>query len=44
LVRYIEGGRVKPLLAGTYPLSEIKRAQEDFQKKSFFGKLVVVPR
>lgn len=44
LVGYIEGGRVKPLLANTYPLAEIKRAQEDFQSKSFFGKLVLVPR
>jgi NADPH:quinone reductase-like Zn-dependent oxidoreductase len=44
LVGYIEEGKVKPLLADTYPLSETKRAQEDFQKKSFFGKLVLVPR
>lgn len=44
LVCYIEGGLVKPLLANTYPLAEIKRAQEDFQSKSFFGKLVLVPR
>lgn len=44
LVRLIEGGELKPLLAGTYPLSEIRRVQEDFKKKDFFGKLVLVPR
>lgn len=43
LVGYIESGKIKPLLAGVYPLSEIKQAQEDFEKKNFFGKLVLVP-
>jgi len=44
LVGYIEDGRVKPLLAGTYPLADIRRAQEDFKSKTFFGKLVLVLR
>jgi NADPH:quinone reductase-like Zn-dependent oxidoreductase len=44
LVGYIEESKIKPLLAGTYPLSQIKRAQEDFERKNFFGKLVLVPR
>jgi NADPH:quinone reductase-like Zn-dependent oxidoreductase len=44
LVSYIEDGRVKPLLAGTYPLADIRCAQEDFKSKTFFGKLVLVPR
>lgn len=43
LVGYIESGKIKPLLAGVYPLSQIKQAQEDFGKKNFFGKLVLVP-
>ena len=43
LVDYIENGKIKPLLAGVYPLSEIKQAQGDFEKKNFFGKLVLVP-
>ena len=43
LVRYVTDSKVKPLLAGVYPLSEVKRAQEDFQRKGFFGKLVLVP-
>lgn len=44
LVNLLERDELKPLLAGTYPLSEIRRAQEDFEKKDFFGKLVLVPR
>jgi NADPH:quinone reductase-like Zn-dependent oxidoreductase len=44
LVSLLEEGKLKPLLAGVYPLSEIRRAQEDFKKKDFFGKLVLVPR
>jgi len=43
LVRYIESNQIRPLLARTYPLSEIKQAQTDFLEKRFFGKLVVTP-
>jgi NADPH:quinone reductase-like Zn-dependent oxidoreductase len=43
LVRYIEEGRIKPLLAATYKLSDLHRAQTAFMDKKFFGKLVVVP-
>ncbi len=43
LVRYIEEGRIRPLLERTYPLSEFKRAQQDFIDKKFIGKLVIVP-
>jgi len=39
----IQVGKIKPLLARTYPLSKIREAQEDFKKKGFFGKLVLVP-
>jgi NADPH:quinone reductase-like Zn-dependent oxidoreductase len=38
---YALSGAIKPLLAATYPLAEIARAQEDFKKKKFVGKLVV---
>jgi len=38
-----EGGRLKPLLAGTYPLAQIRRAQEDVLSKQFVGKLVLIP-
>lgn len=43
LVRYIEEGRLRPLLHGTYRLSDFHRAQEHFMSKDFVGKLVVVP-
>ena len=33
--------KIKPLLAGTYPLEDIARAQTDFVGKGFIGKLVV---
>jgi NADPH:quinone reductase-like Zn-dependent oxidoreductase len=43
LVGYIENGEVRPVVSRTYPLREVKRAQEDFLRKSHTGKLVLVP-
>jgi NADPH:quinone reductase-like Zn-dependent oxidoreductase len=43
LVEHIASGRIKPLLARTYPLSDIRQAQKDFMNKNFFGKLVLIP-
>jgi NADPH:quinone reductase-like Zn-dependent oxidoreductase len=43
LVGYIERGEVKPLLAQTYPLSDLVQAQKDFLAKRHIGKLVVIP-
>lgn len=43
LVGYIERGEIRPLVAQTYPLSDIRRAQEDFLAKHFIGKLVLIP-
>ncbi len=43
LIRYIEKGEIKPLVAKTYPLKEIKKAQEDFLLKKHVGKLVLLP-
>lgn len=43
IVRYIEEKKIRPLVAGVYPLSDFHRAQTDFMAKSFVGKLVVVP-
>jgi alcohol dehydrogenase len=40
---YVLDGRIRPLLAATYPLSQLARAQDDFKRKQFVGKLVVVP-
>jgi Zinc-binding dehydrogenase len=42
-VEHIASGRIKPLLARTYPLSDIRQAQRDFMNKNFFGKLVLIP-
>jgi NADPH:quinone reductase-like Zn-dependent oxidoreductase len=44
LVGYVERGEIEPLLAGVYPMSRIHEAQSYFEEKSFFGKLVLVPR
>ena len=43
LIRYIEKGQIKPLVAKTYPLKEIKKAQKDFLLKKHIGKLVLIP-
>ena len=43
LVAHIASGRIKPLLARTYPLSDLRQAQRDFMNKNFFGKLVLIP-
>ena len=43
LVGYIERGEIKPLLAKTFPLMEIVRAQHEFLAKGFVGKLVLLP-
>jgi NADPH:quinone reductase-like Zn-dependent oxidoreductase len=43
LLEAIESGALQPLVAATYPLSELRRAQEDFTGKQFIGKLVVLP-
>jgi NADPH:quinone reductase-like Zn-dependent oxidoreductase len=43
LIRYIEKKEITPLLAQTYPLSQLHEAQEAFLQKAHVGKLVVVP-
>ena len=43
LISCIERGEIRPLVAKTFPLSEIRRAQEEFLAKAFTGKLVLVP-
>ena len=43
LIGYITTGRVKPLLARTYPLAQIVKAQKDFKKKQFLGNFVIIP-
>jgi NADPH:quinone reductase-like Zn-dependent oxidoreductase len=43
LVGYIERGEIRPVVAKTYPLLDIAKAQEDFLAKTFTGKLVLIP-
>ncbi|WP_246040438.1 alcohol dehydrogenase family protein [Roseovarius arcticus] len=43
LVRYIERGEIKPVLAATYPLSDLRMAQQAFIDKRYTGNIVVVP-
>ena len=43
LITYVERGEIRPLVAQTYPLSDIHRAQEEFLSKSHTGKLVLIP-
>ena len=43
LIGHIERGEIKPLLAQTYPLSDLVQAQKDFLAKRHIGKLVVIP-
>jgi NADPH:quinone reductase-like Zn-dependent oxidoreductase len=43
ILRYVEEGRIKPLVGGVHRLSDFHRAQADFVAKEFVGKLVVVP-
>lgn len=43
LVGYIEGGEIKPLLAGTWPLDQLREAQEAFLQKQHVGNFVVIP-
>ena len=41
LVAHIESGRVKPLVAETFPLRDIGRAQAAFESKDHIGKIVL---
>jgi NADPH:quinone reductase-like Zn-dependent oxidoreductase len=43
LVGYIERGEIRSVVAKTFPLGEIARAQEEFLAKKFIGKLVLIP-
>jgi NADPH:quinone reductase-like Zn-dependent oxidoreductase len=43
LVSYIENNEIRPVVAQTYPLEEIVKAQTDFLAKTHTGKLVLIP-
>jgi len=42
LVRYIEAGEIKPALAATYPLEDLREAQAAFIAKEHTGNIVVL--
>jgi len=41
LVHHIEQGNIKPLIAKTFPLEEIVKAQIEFQEKQHVGKIIL---
>lgn len=43
LISYLRQDLIRPVVAKTYPLSEIAQAQTDFLSKSHVGKLVLLP-
>ncbi|WP_217361077.1 alcohol dehydrogenase family protein [Ruegeria arenilitoris] len=43
VVKYIENGQIKPALAATYPLTELREAQQAFIDKQHTGNIVVIP-
>ncbi len=43
LISYIESGEIRPLLAKTFPLSEIATAQQKFMEKAHLGNFVLIP-
>ena len=43
LIGYIERNEIRPLVAKTYSLKDIKQAQKEFLLKKHIGKLVVIP-
>ena len=42
LIGYIERGEIKPVVAATYPITDIAAAQEAFLTKRHVGKIVLV--
>ena len=43
LLKVLEEGGLSPLVAGVYPLSDIKQVQERFLEKSHIGSFVLLP-
>lgn len=43
VVGYIERGEIRPVLAATYPLSDLRAAQAAFIEKRHTGNIVVIP-
>jgi hypothetical protein len=43
LVRHIESGHLRPMVASVHPLSAIVEAQQEFLEKRHTGKIVLIP-
>ncbi len=43
LIKYIERGEIRPIIAKSFPLAQIADAQREFLDKRHFGKLILVP-
>jgi NADPH:quinone reductase-like Zn-dependent oxidoreductase len=43
LIGYIERGEIRPVIAHTYPLRDIARAQQALSRREHTGKIVLVP-
>jgi len=43
LIDKINAGALRPLVAKTYPMRDIRQAQQDFMAKAYAGKLVLLP-
>ena len=43
LIRYIETGDIRPMLAKTFPLQDIAKAQQEFMQKAHVGNFVLIP-
>lgn len=43
LISYIERNEIRPVIAGSYPLTEIVCAQKEFLTRRYVGKFVLIP-
>lgn len=43
VIRYVEAGEIRPLVAAIYPLADIAAAQQDFLAKHHIGNIVLIP-
>ena len=43
LIRYIESKAIRPVLAASYPLEQLREAQTAFIAKAHTGNIVVTP-
>jgi NADPH:quinone reductase-like Zn-dependent oxidoreductase len=43
VLKFVDEGKLRPVIDSTYPLSETRKAQEKMEDRNIFGKIVVVP-